>query len=472
VSVETGSDMTREEGIETVYDGPSHVVILGAGASIASTIHTPEPSGKNLPSMDNFIDVVGLREILDSADSDCHTENFEEIYSYLYAKDPSSRTIQEIGQKVFSYFSDLRLPDTPTLYDYLLLALRPKDLIATFNWDPFLFQAFLRNRRFTDALPRLAFLHGNVAVGYSAKDQRAGPIGMRSRTTGDEFAPTPLLYPVTHKNYNQSEFITHEWERLKVWLEGAKRLTIFGYSAPVTDVEAVALMSSAWGDPRQRKMEQIEIIDIQPKETLADRWQRFIHTHHYECFDSYFQSSLAFFPRRTGERFMHQFVPVTPEEVFQEPNTVPPRFDTLEAMWDWHKPLLEAEKRENASMRRDIPSDEAETCLEWSMAKSTAPPTPEVKKTLASFGASLLKTFHAEYERNSESRSMDYHRGIVIGWRYTLDALYGQRITAEIVEAAAEEANLTIPPAADVDDDGNWIGFDSGAHTYIGKLHE
>ncbi|MDR3411779.1 MAG: hypothetical protein P4L87_12700 [Formivibrio sp.] len=99
-------------------------------------------------------------------------------------------------------------------------------------------------------------------------------------------------------------------------------------------------------------------------------------------------------------------------------------------------------------------------------------PTPDEKKALASFGASLLKTFHAEYERSSKSRSMEYHRGTVIGWRWMLDALYGQRITEEIVEAAAEEANLTIPPACDIDDEGNWIGFDSGAHTYIGKLHE
>jgi hypothetical protein len=222
---------------------------------------------------------------------------------FIAVSTPKTRSRERyggIGQKVFDYFSALRLPDTPTIYDYLLLALRPKDLIATFNWDPFLFQAFLRNRRFTDALPRLSFLHGNVTVGYSAKDQRAGPVGMRSRATGDEFVQTPLLYPVTHKDYNQSEFITHEWERLKVWLEGAKRFTIFGYGAPVTDVEVVDLMSSAWGNPGERNMEQIEIIDIQPKETLADRWGRFIHTHHYECFNNYFQSSLASFPRRTG----------------------------------------------------------------------------------------------------------------------------------------------------------------------------
>ena len=106
-------------------------------------------------------------------------------------------------------------------------------------------------------------------------------------------------------------------------------------------------------------MEQIEIIDIQSKETLADRWQRFIHTHHRtDCFGSYFQSSLAFFPRRTGERFMHQFVPVTPGEVFQEPNPVPQQFDTLEALWEWYKPLLDAENRRIASMRRESSLDE------------------------------------------------------------------------------------------------------------------
>ena len=118
--------MTREEGIETVYDGPSHVVILGAGASIASTIHNPEPSGKKLLSMDNFIDVVGLKRFWIRWTAIARPGNFEEIYSCLYTKDPNSRTIQEVGQKVFDYFSDLRLPDTPTIYDYLLLALRPQ----------------------------------------------------------------------------------------------------------------------------------------------------------------------------------------------------------------------------------------------------------------------------------------------------------------------------------------------------------
>jgi len=453
MSAEDGSDMTREEGIETVYDGPSHVVILGAGASIASTMHNPEPSGKKLPSMDNFIDVVGLKEILDSADKDCDLGNFEKIYSCLYEKDPESKTIQEIRQRVFDYFSDLRLPDTPTIYDYLLLSLRPKDLIATFNWDPFLFQAFVRNRRFTDALPRLSFLHGNVAVGYSAQDRRGGPVGMRSKATGQEFVPTPLLYPVTHKDYTQSEFITHEWERLKAWLERAKRVTIFGYGAPETDVEAVDLMSGAWGDARQRNMEQIEIIDVQPKETLASRWERFIHTHHYECWNNYFQSSLALFPRRTGERFMHQFVPVTPDEVFQEPNPVPDRFKTLEELWEWHKPLLDAENRKIASMPRDTSLTDLEI------------------KRLGSYGAGLLTRFHEKYAKNPTGRETEFRRGHVAEWRHLLDFIYGANITEHIVDAARAESGYTIPHAGQMSEDGEgYYGFDSGADTYIGRI--
>jgi hypothetical protein len=35
----------------------------------------------------------------------------------------------------FAYFRILKLPETSTIYDFMLLTLRLKDLIATFNWD-------------------------------------------------------------------------------------------------------------------------------------------------------------------------------------------------------------------------------------------------------------------------------------------------------------------------------------------------
>lgn len=334
--------MNRQEGIETVFNGPSHIVILGAGASIASTVHNPEPFGKKLPSMDNFIEVCGLDGLLGKAGIDTPHTNFETAYSVLYNQNPAAPLLKEIENAIRDYFQSLTLPNTPTIYDYLILSLRPKDLIATFNWDPFLYQAFCRNRPFCDG-PRLSFLHGNVAIGFAMEDEKAGPAGWFSKATGAEFVPTKLLYPVTNKNYNADEFTRQEWERLQRELQSAKRMTIFGYGAPDTDVEAVQLMRNAWGDANERNLEQIEIIDVQEQEVVRQRWANFIHTHHYDYGTSYFDSILAQFPRRTGERFMHQFLPATPEEAFQEANPVPQYFATLEEMWGWYRPLIKAE---------------------------------------------------------------------------------------------------------------------------------
>ena len=342
--------MTREEGIGKVYDGPSHVVILGAGASIAATLHNPEPSGKTLPSMENFIDVVGLADIIGAAGFDRESRNFEEVYGQLYARDPGSRAVAEIEERVTNYFRSLTLPPTPTIYDYLLLALRPKDLVATFNWDPFLYQAFNRNRHVA-GMPYLSFLHGSVSIGYSLQDHKAGPAGWISKATGHEYVPTRLLYPVTQKDYNRDEFIMHEWDRLRRWLKQAKRITIFGYGAPDTDVEAMELMSGAWGAPALRSMEQVELIDIQPEDVLARRWKRLIYSGHDDFRTSYFESILALFPRRTGESYMHQYVSETVAEALQAPNPIPERFDTLEAMWEWHRPLIQAENEHEPPRR-------------------------------------------------------------------------------------------------------------------------
>ena len=335
--------MTREQGIERVYEGPRHVVILGAGASIASTIRDPELYGKRLPSMDNFVEVVSLEDVVEQIAPHAIDRNFEAIYSQLYAEDPNSSAVKEIEARVRSYFSEMELPSTPTIYDYLVLSLRSKDLIVTFNWDPFLYQAFCRNSH-VGRPPSLSFLHGSVSIGYSIEDDRAGPAGMFSVASCSEYVPTRLLYPVAQKDYNKDPFIKEEWERLKYWLEHSKRVTIFGYGAPDTDVEAVELMSGAWGDPSLRDMEQIEVIDTAPREMIRQRWDRFIHGLHYDCCTDYFNSVLANFPRRTGERFVHQFSQLSPSEALQEPNKVPQDFSSLEEMWNWFEPLIEAEE--------------------------------------------------------------------------------------------------------------------------------
>jgi hypothetical protein len=339
--------LTREDRIKTVFGGGGHVVILGAGASIASTKRNPEPSGKVLPSMDNFIEVVGLQDIVESLPDRLQATNFEELYSKLYDDDPESKGIFEIEKKVTDYFSDMCLPDEPTIYDYLVLSLRSKDLIATFNWDPFLYQAFVRNRGIAD-LPYLSFLHGNVAIGFAKNMKRSGPAGWTHKESLEDFEPTKLLYPIKHKDYNQDDFMRIEWNRVKTWLESesTKRVTIFGFGAPETDVEAVKLLHDAWGGGAKRNMEQFEIINTNSEDQERKRWDTFIHSHHYDYAYSYFDSSLATNPRRTSESYFQHVVPSTIAEAFSQSNPVPNDLKTLEELWEWHRPLLVAEQKE------------------------------------------------------------------------------------------------------------------------------
>lgn len=342
--------LTKEDRINTVMGGGGHVVILGAGASIASTIGNKEFNNKKLPSMDNFIEVVGLQDIVDGLPENLKAKNFETLYANLHNQNSESKEILEIEKRVREYFQDMKLPEEPTIYDHLVLSLRNKDLIATFNWDPFLYQAFIRNQEFTKDLPLISFLHGNVAIGYSYEDKRCGPSGMYMRKDGGFFEPTKLLYPVRQKNYNSDEFITKEWDRLKYWLskKSTKLVTVFGYGAPVTDIEAVTLLDESYGGKNARNMAQFEIIDIQNEDTVVERWDKFIHSHHYDYATNYFNSSLANNPRRTSESYFQHITPMTPDEAFSESNPIPNDLKTMEDLWDWHRPLIKAEQKAKA----------------------------------------------------------------------------------------------------------------------------
>jgi len=167
----------------SVYDETSdlsnerpHVVILGAGASLAS-FFDGDKNGLRLPLMNNLKDVCGLAEVLNKFGVDQDVANFEELYSDLYDSERED-VLRDIEIIISEYFSKLELPDNPTIYDLLVISLRPKDLIATFNWDPFLWQAIARNHRWIGT-PNVAFLHGNVAVGFCEEDWKVGPNGTR-----------------------------------------------------------------------------------------------------------------------------------------------------------------------------------------------------------------------------------------------------------------------------------------------------
>jgi hypothetical protein len=248
------------------------------------------------------------------------------------------------------YFQDMKLPEAATIYDYLVLSLRSRDLIATFNWDPFLYQAWSRNRHIGD-LPYIAFLHGNVAIGYDEVDKSSGPAGMFSKFTNHEFVPTRLLYPVTQKSYNEDEYIKGQWDMTESFLanKSVALFTVFGYGAPQSDIEAMKLLNKFWGTGDERVMEQFEMIDIRSEKKVKASWDGFINSHHYDFATSYFESSLANNPRRTFESYHQHIYPFTPDEALSASNPIPNNILTLEELWAWHRPLIEAEERLNCS---------------------------------------------------------------------------------------------------------------------------
>jgi hypothetical protein len=338
--------LTKEDRINTVYGGGGHVVILGAGASIAATIRNPLKDGRELPAMNNFIKVVGLDDIVKRVPKNLRSRNFETLFSNLYENSPDSSIIKEIEQRIYHYFSDMKLPEEATIYDYLILSLRSRDIIATFNWDPFLYQAFERNRHIGQP-PYIAFLHGSVALGYSAADKRSGAVGYYSKKTKARFEPTKLLYPITKKNYTDDEFIKSQWDMLNSFLSDkvVKRLTIFGYGAPSSDIEAMQLMNKAWGTGQDRSDEQVEIIDIRPEDKVMKQWKNFIYSGHTDFSTNYFSSSLSTNPRRTFESYHQHNFPLTPAEAFSDSNPVPKDFKILAELQNWHRPLIDAENK-------------------------------------------------------------------------------------------------------------------------------
>ncbi len=141
----------------------------------------------------------------------------------------------------------MALPANPTIYDHLLLSLRPKDCVATFNWDPFLWDAWVRVQRpaLTPKAPNVFFRHGNVRIGICYEHKRYGPVSGTCPTCRQVFTPSRLLFPVEHKDYATNKFVKDQWDGLRRHLKDAWMVTIFGYGAPRSDIEAVGLMKEA-----------------------------------------------------------------------------------------------------------------------------------------------------------------------------------------------------------------------------------
>jgi len=322
-----------------------HVVLLGAGASYAA-FPNGDKNGKRLPLMMNFVEAVdGVEELFKLHKIEYEGLNFEDIYSKICVEPDLVDLRVKVEQIVYEYFRDLELPEKTTIYDKLVLSLRAKDVIATFNWDPFLILAYRRN--YVDGkMPTLHFLHGNVMVGHCPDCHVAGVVGSACSRCGNEFAPSKLLYPVNVKEYHKDQFINQEWKDMGKAVSNTFMLTVFGYSAPVSDESAIMLLKKAWGDIESREFEQTEIIDIKPRDELRELWKLFIHTDHCD-FRKNFEDSWVFnHPRRTGEAYMNQYLGAC----FIEKNPIPESEHYLKNR-EWFDELLSHEPERSKSKK-------------------------------------------------------------------------------------------------------------------------
>jgi len=201
-----------------------------------------------------------------------------------------------------------------------LLSLRSTDAVLTFNWDPFLFDVYQRNRA-AAPLPKILFLHGNVRIGACLEHDRWGARNACCPDCPKCFTRVPLLYPTKQKNYSSVRYIRRSQEAAKAFFGEAFTITIFGYGAPDSDAYAVELLKQAWFSRSQRTFEHVEIIDTACSTCLHGRWSPFTPTYHYCATEAFEHCRIARWPRRSCEALLCPMTQGLPCEDFPLPNT-------------------------------------------------------------------------------------------------------------------------------------------------------
>ena len=153
------------------------------------------------------------------------------------------------------------------------------------------------------------------------------------------------MFPVKQKNYSEDPFIKNQWEILRWHLNYAYLVTIFGYSAPTTDIEAKNLMLSAWKDNPTRELAQFNIVDIKNREELKHSWKDFSVRQYngisddFGISDNLLNTYIFSHPRRTCEAFAMATLQQEPwrENPF-------PLISDLHLLHSWIAPLLKEEE--------------------------------------------------------------------------------------------------------------------------------
>jgi hypothetical protein len=111
--------------VDTNTNHSPHVVILGAGASVAA-LQNGDRHGSKLPLMSDLPKVIGLEHIMAMYGIKYAGENFESLYDKLVSSGKHLALIETIKVIIENYFTNMELPEEATIYDYLILSLRKR----------------------------------------------------------------------------------------------------------------------------------------------------------------------------------------------------------------------------------------------------------------------------------------------------------------------------------------------------------
>ena len=332
------TELSTEELVKspTNLDMP-HVVILGAGASKAA-FKEGDAKGRFVPLMNELPKILGRPWQYLIEEAHLAEAGFEFQFTQLRDDATQRSRLDVIEDMLLNYFSSLTLPDTPAIYDYLILGLRQKDLIATFNWDPFLMLAHVRNRAVFE-LPEIRFLHGCVQYASCVNHDVLGQPGELCPKCKKELVNSAIIFPEDKKDYAKDGIIARDWDFVKERLQLAIHLTIFGYSGPVTDYKAKELMLDGWEKRPMKHASHVEIIDVGDVSDLRRNWQKFIPLNHDMIVRSFWESTIAKWPRRTAEyKIKTSWYGTVCERI------EPKRTNSLRELQDWHAEIAQAEK--------------------------------------------------------------------------------------------------------------------------------
>lgn len=328
--------LTRQELVEAPVRIEPHVVILGAGASKAA-FQRGDVNGRLVPLMNELPEILGdpWRELVE--DANLEGIDFESQFTRLRECPRHQSRLNEIESMLLEHFSSLTLPDVPTIYDYLVLGLREKDIIATFNWDPFLMLAHARNRTISK-LPEIRFLHGCVQYASCPDHDVLGQPGERCPMCRKQLTKSSIMFPYGDKDYARDGIIARDWASVTERLKEAFHLTIFGYSGPATDYKAKKLLLDGWKQTPMRRFSHVEIIDIGGADDLRRNWREFIPFHHDMVNESFWDSTIAIWPRRTAEYKTAASLCGTVSE-----RIGPMMTESLEELQKWYAEIADAE---------------------------------------------------------------------------------------------------------------------------------